>query len=196
MRFHDPDEHLDLSGATVVAVHRPNRVRWEIRGPVTKFFLGTERDYQYVKDGESVWAYFPKLNQYGKERVGKDAPTEGADSPDTISYLEDTFLGRTSMKAGGQTRILREERIPSNGVTADCFVLEIREGPIDIYRWWVEKGTYRVLRYEKESKDSPTANYYSMIIRFTNIQLTGPVDEKLFIFSPPAGSKRVYEPNP
>lgn len=70
VRFHNPEEGLDLSGSTIVAVQKPSKARWEIRGTVAQYFTGANLDIQTIVDGKNAWAYVPKLNQYSKNKYG------------------------------------------------------------------------------------------------------------------------------
>jgi outer membrane lipoprotein-sorting protein len=74
-----------------------------------------------------------------------------------------------------------------------CYVVEIRDGPIDVYRLWVDSTRFLVLREDEESKDDPGAQYYSLSTVFSTIELRRVVDGKLFVFSPPADAKLVAE---
>jgi outer membrane lipoprotein-sorting protein len=196
VRFHDPGEGLDVSGSTIVAVQKPSKARWEIRGTVAQYFTGVNLDVQYIVDGKNVWTYVPKLNQYAKEQAPIDTASSSTVGSEMISHLEEIFLIRDFVRAAGQARVVREERIPFNGSTADCLVLESLDGPIDIHRWWIDRESYLVLRDEEESKENPKAAYYSLSIRFTTIQINGPVDQKVFVFSPPADARLVDRINP
>ena len=194
--FHDPEEGLDVSGSTIVAVQKPSKARWEIRGTIAQYVTGANLDIQYIVDGKNVWTYVPKLNQYTKEQAPIDTATGSKVGSEMISHLEEIFLFRDFVRAADHAKVVREERIPFNGSTADCLVLEFRDGPIDIHRWWIDRESYLVLRDEEESKEDPKAAYYSLSIRLTTIQINGPVDQEVFVFSPPAGARLVDKINP
>jgi outer membrane lipoprotein-sorting protein len=183
--YRDPDEGLNLSGFITIAIRKPHKIRWEVKGNVAQFLTGAALDSVSISDGQNTWIYAPALRQYMKE----EPPTS-----ETIAELEELFLDyRSLVDMANRAQILREETLSFNGSMAACYVVEVRDGPIDIYRLWIDSKRFLVLREDKESKDDPKAQYYSLSIMFSAIDLGGPLDERSFVFSPPANAKRVTE---
>jgi outer membrane lipoprotein-sorting protein len=189
LTYRDPEEGLNLSGFTTIAVRKPDKARWELRGSVAKFFTGAALDTVMVLDGKSAWTYAPKLKQYKKE----DDP----EPSESIGHLEEQFLDYGSFTdSRDRAKILRKENLHFDGSIVECYVVEVRNGLIDVYRLWVDSKRFLVLREDKESKDDSGAQYYSLSTVFSSIELRRPVDSRLFAFSPPADSKRVLEIHP
>jgi outer membrane lipoprotein-sorting protein len=188
IRYRDPDEQLDLSGTTTIAVRKPDKVRWELSEGIAPFFSGQDSDVLLVLDGISAWAYVPKKQEYTKEKEDVGA------GPESTNHLEELFLDYpTFVNKADRARILRKEKLPFGDSSQDCYVLEIRDGPIDIYRLWVDSKRFLILREDKDSKEDSKGQYHTLSIVFSTIELRRPIDEQLFVFSPRADAKLVSE---
>jgi outer membrane lipoprotein-sorting protein len=187
--YRDPEEGLNLSGFATVAVRKPDKIRWNVKGTVAQFFTGAAFDTFNVINGNTAWTYVPKLKQYKKEN--------DPEVSDAIKHVEEMFLDYGSFNnMSDRARVLREDKLSFNGTVVSCYVVEIRDGPIDIYRLFIDGKRFFVLREDKESKNDPSAQYYTLSTAFSTIELRGPIDEQLFVFSPPADARLVKEIEP
>jgi outer membrane lipoprotein-sorting protein len=207
---------LNRSGQTKVntetsdyAVQRPNKFRmWGNIGTVlTGKDLG---DMLTVVDGESTSFYSPKIKQYMKYKGAPVHTNPHDDESDIkigepsefISHVEEMlfFRYRYFVKVASRAKLLREESIPFAGNTVDCYVIEIdtdsppTQGPsFELYRWWVDKQHYLVLRedYEYKAAHPGEPPPISGSAVYSVARINEPIDASLFVFSPPADAKLV-----
>jgi len=107
-----------------------------------------------------------------------------------------------SLRPGNQdliaARILRDEKLSLRNVTLDCSVIEAQAGPVGpaltrSYLLWVDQQTGVVVKQQltatREEGGRRIESVSSLVVR--RMLLDVPINEKLFEFELPAGSKLV-----
>jgi hypothetical protein len=119
-----------------------------------------------------------------------------------IDHIEEMlfFRFRNFVKVANRANFVREERIPFDGNSVDCYVIQIdtdspptQRPSSELYRWWVDKKRYLVLREDLEHKparpDEPPPISGSAV--YSVARINEPIDESLFVFAPPADARLV-----
>ena len=186
--------------AVVIAVKRPERVRFEVnRSGSTEFTGMYVGDEVAVSDGTNLFMYLSKFNQYFKTplRLGgksNDQPiTPMGTVPAFIDHVEATFLGWYKVVAAfaDRARLLKEEPVRANGSTVNCYVIEIENPPNPKRTIWVDKSRSVVLRELLDLQNPEHVPSLTKTTVFSATQFGAPIKDDLFVFSPPAGAKQV-----
>jgi thiol-disulfide isomerase/thioredoxin/outer membrane lipoprotein-sorting protein len=158
-----------------------------------------------VSDGETTWVYNSRVKQYAKIQAaqgpGAVVATMGIKMPDVSSI-------HTSYKTSG------EETIESDGQKHECWVVEMRVAEFNIpstgddkapsskmtgavMTLWIDKKLGIDLQSTLVMKMQIAGNAMEMHQRTvkTGIKIDQPIDEALFVFTPPADAKEVKELN-
>jgi len=135
-----------------------------------------------IHDGSRVWFYLPKSNQFGSIPVSDLNPDDpgylGNLTPPVFDHLV-MWRYRGEANFGSGVTLIRQETIEYGGTKIACFVLAIRQG--ERYTWWVDKNNFRILR-----EDTPDFS-----VLFRSIKLGEQLPDRLFIFQPPPGAKKL-----
>ena len=110
-----------------------------------------------VADGEDVWAYSSKHNQYTRKPVSEE-PTG------FLRYFRAPLLVyEAAPDESHGAQLLREDTIDVGGKRAACFVIQVRRSrQPGTATWWIDKTRFVVLRDDEErpslDRDQALAN--------------------------------------
>jgi outer membrane lipoprotein-sorting protein len=136
-----------------------------------------------IADGENLWAYYPKTNQFTKETLSKEP--EGV-----LEYFKAPLLMyRTGLNAGKTARLLRQEPILIGSSRVDCFVVQLAQ-----HTWWIDRKRFVVFRDDQAAALDPTVGGSTTL--WTTVKLDEPVSDDLFTFTPPPGARQVEKLEP
>ena len=179
----------------VIATISPSKKMVELRAPGRSI---TSR----VFDGQTVWEYKSTSKQYSK----KDQASYERPRMDFVSNPIENY--GTSLAVANSPVYVREDVLDVAGSKIPCHVIEVpsRMKPSNIFlessptTYWIDKVRRIVLREASTSKikfpsqDEPMTQTTTK--SYTVIRLNEPVDEKLFVFTPPEGASEVAEISP
>jgi outer membrane lipoprotein-sorting protein len=191
------------------AVKRPNKLRMSASGGA--LVMGKDLgEMLVVVDGDNTWYYVPRIKQYTKYKGAPvhtdphddESETKPGAPSEFINHLEEMlfFRYRYFVKVANRAKLLREENIPFDGASVACYVIEIdtnspptQSRSNELYRWWVDKKRYLVLREDYEYKPAHPGEQppISGSAVYSIARINEPIDENLFVFSPPADAKLV-----
>ena len=179
------------TASILVAVKKPNQFRWEVSGNgaarYTGMYVGEE---VIVSDGRDVFWCDPKRKQYTKTRIGPLETPMGSVSA-FIKKIEDDFFLGYSLLGQNTAKLLKEEAISRRDGVVDCYVVEITTSSHTVFTWWVDKKRSVVVREDFEANGIAQPRTLTRRTEVNFVQIGGPIDERLFIFSPPAGAELV-----
>jgi outer membrane lipoprotein-sorting protein len=138
-----------------------------------------------IVDGETVWAYSPKHNQYTQKKLSEEPAG-------FVDYLKQAQLlpFQTTPDKQKNAQVLREEPVSIGGKKMDCYVVQFRrssQGPTET--WWIDKNRFVVLR-EEVSGPAPSVGVWTVV------NFDGSVPDELFVFTPPPGARPVDRIDP
>jgi outer membrane lipoprotein-sorting protein len=168
------------------------RTHWTARG-TTKIRLAEEsevgslqRSSLVVADGENLWAYSTRTNEYTKAPIA-ELPSE------VLSYAREGVSAYFQTKVD-HSKLLGEETIDVGGQNVDCFVVELtrtlKSGQPAISTRWIDKKRFVVVREDQPAGD-PAIGPTRTIWLLTNLNQTTP--DEAFTFVPPPGAKLVKQ---
>jgi outer membrane lipoprotein-sorting protein len=187
------------SAAVVIAVKRPEQVRFEVnRSGSTEFTGMYVGDELAVSDGTNFFLYLPKFHQYTKTPLhftgtAHEPITPMGTVPAFIDHVEATFLDWYKVVAGfaDRAQFLREESVGVDGTPVSCYVIEIENSPNPKRTIWVDKSRSVVLREILDLQNPENLPSLTKTTVFSATQFGAPLKDDLFVFSPPAGAKLV-----
>jgi len=179
----------------VMAASLPSKKMTELRAPGRSI---SSRTF----DGQTVWEYKSSSKQYSKkEQASYERPRM-----DLVSNPIETYAA--NLAAANSPVYVREDVLEVAGAKVSCHVIEVpsRMKPNSILlessptTYWIDKARMIVLRdvsstkmkmpMQAEPLNQTTTKTYTVI------RLNEPVDEKLFVFTPPEGASEVAEISP
>jgi outer membrane lipoprotein-sorting protein len=135
-----------------------------------------------IADGENIWAYYPKTNQFTKRPLPKDP--EGA-----LRYFNFALLlYQAGTNTGKPAQLLRQEQLEIGNTRVDCLVVRVAQ-----YTWWIDRNRFVVLRDDQEARDSRIGGSSTL---WTTVKLNEPIPDDLFTFTPPPGAQLVGKIDP
>lgn len=156
-----------------------------------------------VADGKNVWVYLGQQKLFKKamgipESRNKDDDDEAMDNPRAFARkLMDTQFVRYAQIAmrSSNAKVVREESCSANGLTADCYVIDIPGESLDpdataTYTLWVDKQRYLVLRDDYRIVNKGKDTYANSIV-YDVTKIGVEIPDKLFTFTPPPDAKEV-----
>lgn len=178
----DDGQKVQISGTVSYIVHRPNRLRAEIKTD------RKQRELTY--DGKSLTVYAPRMRYYATVPAPPTiaALFDSADKRFGIDFpLADLFLWGSP---GDGTDALTAARLigPAfvNGVDADHYAF--RQKDVD-WQLWIARGDAPLpLRVVITTTSEPSQPQYSTTLTW---DVTTPVDDSVFTFVPPPNSMRL-----
>lgn len=143
-----------------------------------------------IADGENIWAYYPKRNQFTRQAL--------AQQPDgLLEYFKAPLLvyqaGPNAVKTA---RLLRQEPIVIGNSRVDCFVVQFGggSGQLAQHTWWIDRARFVVLRDDQAAALDPAVGGSTTLWR--TVKLNEPVADDLFTFTPPPGAREVERIGP
>ena len=177
-----------LMNGRVQEFHRPVLIRFRQPGKM-RLDYGDDWGVRVV-NGQFVWQYVARTNQYKKEALSTD--------PSDVRFWQEQFQDWEHMGEGAKdARILREEPVEVNGSPVDCFVLEVtyrpyREFPKDDKKktFWIDKSRYVPVRITFQAKvATPDLKIPPPIVAsdfvVQSIELNKPIPNAVFDYAPP-----------
>ena len=149
--------------------------------------------------GETIVSYEGVLTKYSK--LSREYSREEGTLSLAIAQGR-ALAGLFAMSAANRqnlvtARILREEKLSADKADFDCSVIEVEvrpdSGPIRSrsYLLWIDKGTgvplKQQLRVIREEDGKRTESVSTLVVR--RMLLDAPIDDNVFEFAPPPGSK-------
>ena len=184
-------ENSVTTASVLVAVQKPNQLRWVASGSGAATYTGVYvGDEVVVSDGNNVVWYRPKLKQYTKTPIGPLVTPMGTVSA-FIDHIEDTFFQGFRALGTFQARLLREETVSGNGSPVRCYVVEIVTPLQTVFTWWVDEKRNVVLREVFEARRPGRRPSVTRRTEFSVTQIGGSIDKQSFVFSPPAGARQM-----
>ena len=181
------DKHT--SGHMHVAYKAPNHYRMDgaLPGMDAEPFSG---EALIVYDGDTLWFYFARQNQYGSFPTAALTAHGASDLGDMKpEFVDPSLMGRyrSATDFAGGAKLLRQEAINYGGAKVNCYVLSVsgKDGSSP-YTWWIDSTRYLILR--EDSADSSVV--------FTSIKLGEPIPDTVFKFEPTARSQESWKSNP
>ncbi len=179
----------------VIAANLPSKKMVELRAPGHSIS-------SRVFDGQTVWEYKSASKQYSK----KDQASYERPRMDMVSNPIENYV--TNLAMTNSPVYIREEVLEVAGMKVQCHVIEVpsrmktnnillAQSPTT---YWIDKERMVVLREVSGSKmkmpsqDEPVNQTTTK--SYTVFRLNEPVDEKLFVFTPPEGATEVAELSP
>jgi outer membrane lipoprotein-sorting protein len=196
---------IETTGSDEIAVDKRGRVWFKATGSLAVAFSGgrEEETLITVADGKNVWVYLEQQKLYKRvagmpESRNHDLSDDAMDNPREFArkLIDGLFVRYAQLSSrASQAKIVREERCSTNGLTTDCYVIEIpaaSSGPDvrAVYTLWVDKDRNLVLRddFSITNKSSVT---YSNSTLYDVAELNPQLPENLFTFTAPQGTKEV-----
>ncbi len=204
-RFHFAgNTHVKISGGSLpqaqeldipftFAAVRPGKLHTDMRNPVMPQLL--------VSDGDTLWVASASLHQH----VGQPAPriTPGLGATDPVARSLDPLQAYVAMREGAaDVRVAGRETLPLETGEARCvkFVVSYQPdstagAPEMLPRSvWVDEATGLIVRDSLSMVvRHPQAGLLTSIqdTRFAHLDVASGGPDSLYVFTPPAGSKRV-----
>jgi outer membrane lipoprotein-sorting protein len=196
---------VETTGSDEIAVDKRGRVWFKAVGSLAVAESGGREGETLiaVADGKDVWIYLEQQKLFKKakgipESRNKDDDDEAMDNPRAFARkLMDSQLVRYAQLArrSSNAKVVREESCSANGLTTDCYVIEIPAESLDpdvtaTYTLWVDKRRYLVLRDDYRIVDKGKDTYANSIV-YDVAEITVEIPDKLFTFTPPPDAKEV-----
>jgi thiol-disulfide isomerase/thioredoxin/outer membrane lipoprotein-sorting protein len=176
-----------------MAMLSPGKARFELKSQ--------DDDLLAVSNGESTWIYSAGWHEYTRRSAvsGPDEIMAELGVDDMMPHFGDVPI---------TAKTIGEERVTIDGQTYDCWVVEMHVAPMDlpgkgggkvtdgVMTHWFDKKLGIDLQSTFSSKllipGGPTVEMHQKTQRKT-MQIDGPIDDSLFVFTPPAGAKEVQK---
>jgi outer membrane lipoprotein-sorting protein len=127
-----------------------------------------------------LWDYAPASNEYREYT----APNLQRDNrPEDVDLYMGAGMFRHASEIFTNKRLLREERMASEGRDVDCEVIEAGTGDGSA-SLWIDKSRHVVLRMESSQAG------FDVRVTYKTVRLSGPLPDDLFDFKPPAGARK------
>ena len=187
----------------VVAVQRPERIRFDVNGSGSTQFTGMYvGDEVAVSDGTDFFLYLPKFNQYTKTPLRLSSSTQSNRQPVSpmgtvpafIDHVEGVFLDWYQVvgASADHAHFIGDESVSVDGRPVSCHVVEIKyEPPFPKRTIWVDKSRSVVLREVMDSQNPQNLPSLTKTTAFSAAQFGPPIRDDVFVFSAPAGAKLV-----
>jgi outer membrane lipoprotein-sorting protein len=155
-------------------------------------------EYQIVSDGHYHWAYYPEIKRYTRRRSWSNS-TGGMASDEFGDRTMDELVLFSFIDS---PRLLRSESVLVNGRSMNCYVIRSRYDAYLYYDYWIDHDRFVVVREASFQRMvrllSPKPGFVELgTLTFNTvwrtINLTGPVPDSLFTFTPPPDAKLVDE---
>ncbi|HLJ88331.1 MAG TPA: TlpA disulfide reductase family protein [Candidatus Angelobacter sp.] len=187
-----PDAHSLSESAEILAQAPSDKFRRE-----SKAFMGGME----VSDGKTTWTYWGMGHQYTKKPVVPADEALAAKSNQESGMLPTNYMARYRELADDAASVhtVREEDFSIQDKVAHCSVVEVTFKPelkMDSpHRLWIDHATSLVFKeeWDEDRNFMGTAIKTHTSITYPFIRINQPVDESLFAFTPPAGSREVEE---
>jgi outer membrane lipoprotein-sorting protein len=154
---------------------------------VEKENVGMEPEPVIIVDGQNVWVYSAKRNQYMQTPLSQELPS-------ALDYFRVALLAyQYSPQQASDASLFPDETIDAEGSPADCYVVQFHQTGVT-RKWWIDKRRYVVLRDDQIS--SPDPEFVGSSAVWKKVQLSEPVSDDLFHFTPPPGARQVQRIDP
>jgi len=179
----------------LLAACKPNLLRIELKNPTLSLTK--------VSDGESSWVSFPALGQYMRKEGGAADPEVAAAWLKRATSLVADY--ESLAQRARQAHFLRVEAVKVGGRRAHCQVVEIEYAsggaaitPESRRTLWIDRARNLVLKEITYSKTRTAFGNFTetkRTVKFTAVDLGGPLSDSIFAFTPQEGARKVVEFN-
>src|SRR5262245_7448339 len=179
----------------LLAACKPNLLRIELKNPTLSLTK--------VSDGENSWVSFPALGQYMRKEGGAADPEVAAAWLKLATSLVADY--ESLAQRARQAHFLRVEAVKVGGRRANCQVVEIEYAsggaaitPGSRRTLWIDRARNLVLKEITYSKTRTAFGNFTetkRTVKFTAVDLGGPLSDSIFAFTPQKGARKVVEFN-
>jgi WD40 repeat protein/outer membrane lipoprotein-sorting protein/uncharacterized caspase-like protein/peroxiredoxin len=136
-----------------------------------------------MSDGKNTWTYYGERDRFHSNTYSKESVVPA-------SFAIGSNL--SGLEKVPNLRISGEDVVEVEGKKISCYVLESesKTGALTFKRtYWIDKARKAILRSDFSSVSGARHSEGSEV--FTTVRFNQPLDEALFLFTPPAGAREV-----